>query len=206
MKKFLSIFMVTLILISLPSCSNAKPTDPKQNFESYRLNDNVTLQKENDILSLNNSKEENISITSSKLDNNYIVSVFAKKENVKINLSYNNNDLFPNKVSISDDEKILDGYIKNYDKVNGTFDIIWDNNGLTVNNFLDLKLKETISEILYSNLDEETKYEANIMLVSYTVSDAINEYISSNNSRFMWIFAVITFGGLIIWGLGQIFA
>ena len=118
---------------------------------------------------MNNSKEENISITSSKLDNNYIVSVFAKKENVKINLSYNNNDLFPNKVSISDDEKILDGYIKNYDKVNGTFDIIWDNNGLTVNNFLDLKLKETISEILYSNLDEETKYEANIMLVSYTV-------------------------------------
>ncbi|MEI0749727.1 hypothetical protein, partial [Brachyspira pulli] len=65
----------------------------------------MTLQKENDRLSLNNSKEENISITSSKLDNNYIVSVFAKKENVKINLSYNNNDLFPNKVSISDDEK-----------------------------------------------------------------------------------------------------
>ena len=86
MKKFLSIFMVTLILISLPSCSNAKPTDPKQNFESYRLNDNVTLQKENDRLSLNNSKEENISITSSKLDNNYIVSVFMIYFQIKYQL------------------------------------------------------------------------------------------------------------------------
>lgn len=132
--------------------------------------------------------------------------MFAKKENTKINLLYNNNSLFPSKVSISDGEKTLDGYIENYNEVNGTFDINWDNNSLPVNDFLNLKLKETVSEILYPNFDEKTEYEFNIMLVSYTVSDAINEHISSNTSRFMWIFAVITFGGFFIWGLGQIFS
>ena len=99
----------------------------------------------------------------------------------------------------------LDGYIENYDKANGTFDIYWDNN-FPVNDFLNLKLKETVSEILCPNLDSETKYETNIMLVSYSISETINEYISSNTSRFMWFFAIITFGGLLIWGLGVIFS
>lgn len=196
--------MVTLILISLPSCNNSKLTSPNQNIKNYQLNDNVTLEKSDKLL-LSNTKEENISITSSKSGNDYTVSVVAKNENIKINLLYNNNSLFPTKISINDEQRTLDGYIENYDKANGTFDIYWDNN-FPVNDFLNLKLKETVSEILCPNLDSETKYETNIMLVSYSISETINEYISSNTSRFMWFFAIITFGGLLIWGLGVIFS
>ena len=127
-------------------------------------------------------KEENSSnngyVSASKTSDNQYTVLISDDKNSKVTTIYNNNSLFPDKISINNGTSILNGDILNYNETENTFDISWSN-------------------------DEET-YELKIMLTSSLITDSMNDYINENPMPRSWLdvlFGILGAIGLVVLGI-----
>ena len=210
MKK-LTYLTVILTSITIMSC-NSKTTNPTDIGdvslrESLTSSGKLSIYEDTEKNSLI-MKEENSSnngyVSASKTSDNQYTVLISDDKNSKVTTIYNNNSLFPDKISINNGTSILNGDILNYNETENTFDISWrEDDGTEIFYFSGIKLKGKVDSKFSSN-DEET-YELKIMLTSSLITDSMNDYINENPMPRAWwniflkviaVVAIITVGVL----------
>ncbi|PLV64479.1 hypothetical protein [Brachyspira pilosicoli] len=197
--------------ITIMSC-NSKTTNPTDIGdvslrESLTSSGKLSIYEDTEKNSLI-MKEENSSnngyVSASKTSDNQYTVLISDDKNSKVTTIYNNNSLFPDKISINNGTSILNGDILNYNETENTFDISWrEDDGTEIFYFSGIKLKGKVDSKFSSN-DEET-YELKIMLTSSLITDSMNDYINENPMPRAWwniflkviaVVAIITVGVL----------